>query len=174
MSNIDELARIKVFQGVSRSDLRSLLAAASTTRFAEGAVVLREGDPADTALLVLSGRLRASVRAGHQVRQLGGIRPGEVVGEQALFVGASRRNATVTALAPTRCLLISRELLHENATNAGIVAIEKHLLRVMSRRVRRSHKAIREAWHDTQRDEDRGKRGPTLRERLRGLFREAR
>lgn len=172
MSEIEELARIRVFRGVSKRDLRELVTAASIARFSADEVVLLEGDPADSALLLISGRLRASVRAGHTVRKLGSIRPGEVVGEPALFCADSRRNATVTAVEPSRCMAISRELLLAHPTNAGVVAVEKHLLRVMSRRIRRTHKAIREVWHRTQRDEDTGKRGPTLRERLRGLFRE--
>jgi len=172
VSDIEELARNRVFRGVSKRDLRELLAAASIARFRPDEAVLREGDPADSALLLISGRLRASVRAGHRVRKLGSIRPGEVIGESTLFSGDARRNATVTAVEASRCMEISRDLLLQHPTNAGIVAIEKHLLRVMSRRIRRTHKAIREAWHGTQRDEDSGKPAPTLRDRLRGLFRE--
>lgn len=174
LSSIEEIARIRVFRGVPRGELRALLSMASTTQFPVDSVVLREGDLADDALLVLSGRLRASVRAGHRVRQLGSVRPGEVIGEGALFMGRSRRNATVTATEPSECLLITRDLLIRGGTNAGLVAIEKHLLRVMSRRIRRTNKAILELWHGAQRDEDKGQRGPRLRDRIRGLFKEPR
>ena len=172
LSDIEEIAGIRVFQGVPKRELSELARMASITRFPADAVVLREGDPADDALLVVSGRLRASVRAGHRVRKLGSVRPGEVIGEGALFTGRTRRNATVTALEPSVCMLITRDLLTRGSTNAGVVAIEKHLLRVMSRRIRRTHKNIRDMWHGAQRDQDKGRPGPTLRDRIRGLFKE--
>lgn len=174
MSTIDEIAELAVFRGIARADLRSLMSLASTVDFPEGSVILREGDPADTALLVLSGRLRASVRAGHQVRKLGTVRPGEVIGEQALFVGRATRSATVTAQGPSRCMIVTRELLKDSATHPGVVAIEKHLLRVMSRRIRRTNQTIREVWHEAQRERRQSSkgRGRSLSERLRGLFRE--
>ncbi|MDP7114121.1 MAG: hypothetical protein QGH45_19275 [Myxococcota bacterium] len=87
-------------------------------------------------------------------------------------MGRSRRNATVTATEPSECLLITRDLLTRGATNVGVVAIEKHLLRVMSRRIRRTNKEIREMWHGAQRDQDQGRSGPRLRDRIRGLFKE--
>jgi len=80
LSSIEDIAQIRVFRGVPRGELRALQQMASTTRFPADSVVLCEGDLADHALLLLSGRLRASVRAGHRVRQLGSVRPGEVIG----------------------------------------------------------------------------------------------
>ncbi|MCB2041560.1 MAG: cyclic nucleotide-binding domain-containing protein, partial [Rhodoferax sp.] len=47
-----------------------------------GAVVLREGEPADTMFFLVSGRLRVSRRDAQGVLQLyNEIRPGESVGE---------------------------------------------------------------------------------------------
>ena len=120
LSDIEEIAGIRVFQGVPKRELSELARMASITRFPADAVVLREGDPADDALLVVSGRLRASVRAGHRVRKLGSVRPGEVIGEGALFTGRSRRNATVTAL---RRLLLSSLVQQQTAGNDRLRAL---------------------------------------------------
>ena len=66
-----------------------------------GAVLMEEGDPGDSAYLLLSGRLRVYVRtedgAPRMVRE---IARGEVVGEMSLFTGEPR-SATVVAVRDT-------------------------------------------------------------------------
>ena len=69
----------------------SLLASSSVVRLAAGAVLFGEGDEADGAYSVVSGRL--------DVHTSGGLRPvgaGDVIGELAMLTGG-RRSATVTA-----------------------------------------------------------------------------
>ncbi len=63
-----------------------------------GENLFRQGDPADAAYIVVSGRLRAAVENAENGEQLlAEMGPGEMVGEMALLTGGSR-SATVYAV----------------------------------------------------------------------------
>ena len=64
-------------------------------RHPTGTVVVRQGDPGDSLLLVLDGVLRVDVD-GEAVAEVG---PGAVLGERAVLEGG-RRTATLTAVTP--------------------------------------------------------------------------
>lgn len=99
-----------------------------------GAVLFREGDPSAFAVAVQAGRLKVwcTSAEGHET-VLAFRGPGDLVGELALFDGASR-SATVSAVEPARVLLITAdrfgELLHEHPDIGAM------LLRVLAGRLR--------------------------------------
>lgn len=66
------------------------------THLPAGDLLFRQGDRANSAYFVLSGRLRVTRNDGHGDTFLGEIGSGEMVGEVALIEGLPR-NATVTA-----------------------------------------------------------------------------
>lgn len=66
-------------------------------RFANGDVVMRQGDTPDGMYLVMGGRLRVVAEQDGVSRTIGEIAPGESVGEFALLTGEPR-TATVYAL----------------------------------------------------------------------------
>ena len=83
---------------------RARLAAASTAvRFSPGATIVREGESADAAYALTSGRVRVAV--GPTGRALRTLAAPVLVGEMAILSG-ELRNATVTAIAPARGLRI--------------------------------------------------------------------
>ena len=69
-----------------------------------GAILLREGDPGESAYLLESGELLAEQNG----REIGRVYPGGVVGEIALLHGAPRM-ATVRAVTDCRLLTIERD-----------------------------------------------------------------
>jgi CRP/FNR family cyclic AMP-dependent transcriptional regulator len=75
---------------------------------ARGAVVVREGDPADSLFLVREGRLRVygADESGREV-ELDVLGPGRYFGE--LMLGSAVRTASVKALTPARLGVITRE-----------------------------------------------------------------
>jgi NTE family protein len=97
-----------------------------------GAVLLREGDPTDALYVLVSGRLRASVRAADGADHIvGEIARGETVGEMGIVTGEPRR-ATITALRDSLLarfdLATIRVILHEFpglALNLSRVIIER-------------------------------------------------
>jgi SulP family sulfate permease len=75
---------------------------------AEGAVLIRQGDPPDDMFVLESGRLRVELTTPEGARRrLGTVRPGVVVGEIALYTGVAR-TADVIAETPSVVLELSR------------------------------------------------------------------
>ena len=148
MNDVDVISQLYVFRTVPRAEIESLVALAPPQEYPADAVVFRQGDRADVAVLVVDGRLEATVEAGGKVRRVGEIGPGEVVGEQALFHPGARRNATVSALQPSRGLIISHELLENAADNQAVVALETYLMGSLARRIRSTNRTLRQAWKE--------------------------
>lgn len=79
---------------MNESDIEWLVRNGSKRRLAKGAVLIAEGQPADSLFFVLKGRLAVSTRTASEVTAL---ETGEVVGETS-FVDARPATASVTAL----------------------------------------------------------------------------
>jgi CRP/FNR family cyclic AMP-dependent transcriptional regulator len=79
--------------------------------FRKGAMVIDEGDSGDTIYVILSGRLRAFSTNLAQDREItyGTYGPGEYVGELGLDGGP--RAASVVALEPSLCALVTKAAL---------------------------------------------------------------
>jgi CRP-like cAMP-binding protein len=136
----------------SAQALEELARLAPTVTFHSGEVVFREGEPADRALFVVQGRLRATLKAGEgpdaQERPIGEVAPGDVVGEAAIFLTAGRRSATITALEPTICLELSRELFRTSAHNPALIALEVHLLHLVAQRIVDTDALLVRTWRE--------------------------
>lgn len=132
------------------ADIDALLRAAPPVEIAAGAVLAREGEPADRAFFLVAGRLRASVAVGGDAperdRTVNEIAAGEVTGESALFMTGGRRTATLTALEPATVLVLQRQLFQPGAPNPALVALESHILAGLARRIERTDAQIVEAW----------------------------
>lgn len=171
MSHAVLLSQLPMFQDVPRGDLHKLVSMTQPTQFDKDALVMKQGEPANMALLLVEGRLRSYVLAGGTLRPLGSIRPGEIIGEEALFDDRTPRSSTVLAVTHSECLLFNVDLLLSGGDNRAVIAVERHMLRVMSRRIQRTNKNIKQAWQEAHRAQGEGAEGPTLRDRLHGLFR---
>lgn len=145
-TDIDTLAALYLFQTVPRPSLQALLQVAPALSFAAAQPVFRQGEPADTALLLLSGRLSVEVQEGGASRAVGEIHPGEVAGETALFLPGAHRSATVRAREASRALVLRPEVMDLAGQNPAVVLIEQHLLGTLSRRIRGTNLAIQGVW----------------------------
>ncbi len=172
------LGGLRLFRAVPSQYIGDFLKRCPLEEYGTGEVLFRQGDEADRAMLVVSGRLVSAVGEGMNSRTVGEVLAGEVVGETALFVDGGRRSATVTATEPTRCLLITQELLRSSPDSPAVVAVERHLLGSMARRIRSTNLNIQKIWKDdgwqpeVQRGAASGAEAPplTIRQRLRKLF----
>lgn len=87
MHTLDELiARAPLFAGLPADDLALIAGCAKNVAFAEGHLLFREGEPADTFFLIRHGRvaleLHTPARGGIVIETLG---PDDVVGWSWLF-----------------------------------------------------------------------------------------
>lgn len=78
-----------------------------TIHLAAGERVFAQGDNADTAYLVLEGRVGLSQNMDGRVIEIGTIGPGEVMGEMAVLDGG-RRSSTATAIDPCRLAVLAQ------------------------------------------------------------------
>ena len=110
--------------------------------------IFTQGDKSDVALLLLDGLLGVEVTSAGQHREVGQVNTGEIVGETALFARGGKRSATVRALKSSQCLLINEDLLLNGAKNPAVIAIERHLLGTLARRIRRTNQETTKLWKE--------------------------
>ena len=146
LPDVDALSQLYLFRGVPSRALAEICSLAPPVRYEAGEVLFRQRDPADVALLLVEGRLVVSVRVEDVIRQVGDVKPGEVVGETALLNPNGRRSATVVAAVPSTALKLSWYMLERAPLNPGIVALEQHLMGALVRRIRKTNQAILAEW----------------------------
>ena len=126
--------------------LQAVVAAGGVKRFPAHAVIINEGDVADSLYILLSGRVKvySANEAGKEV-VINTHGPGEYVGEVALDGGV--RSASVMTLEPTTCSVVT------GANLRGLLASQPdfalHLIRNLIWRLRQSTEAVKGlALHD--------------------------
>jgi CRP-like cAMP-binding protein len=103
--------------------------------YADGELVVREGEPGDCMFTLQEGRLE--VLANHEGRgevQLGIMEKGAIFGEMAIFE-REVRSATVRALGEARVLTIDKKSFLRRVQEDPSLAF--NLVRIMSKRIRR-------------------------------------
>jgi CRP-like cAMP-binding protein len=125
----DVLSTVDLFQGLSKRELQRLMSSAKEFSFAEGDVVVNEGDEDGRFYLLLDGKARI-IKGKRTLATLG---PGDYFGEISLVDGEPR-SATVLATAPIRALSLARWNFHPLLEEHP--AIARKLLLEMCRRVR--------------------------------------
>lgn len=172
--SIEKLSQLMLFRSVPREALVDLLQRAPAQRHPPGTVLFRQGDAAEDAVLLVDGLLEVSVQAGASNRHVGTVRPGEVAGEQGLFVRDGARNASVMVSQPSQTIRLTPGLLRDGRSNPAIVAIEQQLIATLARRVRSTNRAIQVAWKEESRRRAAAappeENAPTFAQRLMSLF----
>jgi len=143
------LAGLHLRRRIRREEMDWLLQRSPPVEYPAGRVVLRQGEPADAALLVVHGAFEVVVTTpGGGERVLGTAGPWDVLGETALYAPDRPRGATVRATRDSTALIVGRTLLQQGRDNAAVVAIEYHLLHTLTERIRVTNQALHEAWVD--------------------------
>jgi CRP/FNR family transcriptional regulator, cyclic AMP receptor protein len=101
--NQARLTDVPFFSSLSKKELELVAKQADEVDVQPGKVLARQGDLGDTFFVIESGSAEVT-RDGNHVAHLG---PGDFFGEMALLE-ADRRNATVTATAPTELIVMTR------------------------------------------------------------------
>jgi CRP-like cAMP-binding protein len=125
----DALARAPLFSSLSRHELVELAKRTEDMEVAEGKVLAREGEIGQEFFVIVDGEVSIS-KDGQEIRRLGS---GDFFGEVALVWDSARRTATVTATAPLRFFVLTRQSFR------GLVgshpAIEQRVLEALEERV---------------------------------------
>jgi CRP-like cAMP-binding protein len=115
---IEGLGRLEIFAAAPQAVIERLAGASTDVAFAPGAVIVREGDPADALYVITGGRVAVTAVGEHDreevVRAMG---PGTYFGEIGLLE-AIPRTATVTAVESTTCWRIDGETFLDALTAA--------------------------------------------------------
>ncbi|MGV3550324.1 cyclic nucleotide-binding domain-containing protein [Rhizobium sp.] len=110
--DIDLLKGLSIFDGLSDDYLRLLAFGAERRRLENGHVLFREGASADSAFVVLSGRLTLTRDLPNgQDLVIGDADPGSILTEIAMISDANR-HFTATASTESEVMRISRVLFH--------------------------------------------------------------
>lgn len=125
----------EVFHGLEGDALSVALAAFRSFELGAGEVIMEEGEPDRSMVLIIEGELSVEL-AGVELAR---VSAGEVLGEMALFGTFDRRSATVkTLVGPTRLLVIDEEGLRylRVQDNPASRSLEMVALQTIARRLR--------------------------------------
>lgn len=123
------MAEVPLFAACSKRDLQIIARHMQVLAIPAGTVVMREGDHGDAFFVVLDGR--ATVDAAG--RRVGGLGPGDHMGELALLDPAPR-NATVTAATDMTVGVVDARTFA--AIVRDVPALTTKLLAALARRLR--------------------------------------
>ena len=123
--NFQDLRKSPLFEGLSDEELQHLVDNAEHSTYRAGDVLMQQGDPGDSAHVVLSGGFEIQKQSGQSVIKIDVRKPGEVIGEMALLSNAPR-SATVVATCDSETLCISQEVfenLLSTSTSAALAVL---------------------------------------------------
>lgn len=117
---VEVLKAVPLFADLSVEELQTLASRLEPTSVSAGEVLFEEGQPGDSAFVVLDGELEVTNAGPWQPLVVGESKPGDLVGEMALLRDEPR-SATVTARRDSHLARLTRDDL-EMLLRAGSVA----------------------------------------------------
>ena len=134
-AKLKRLAKVQLFSSCTKADLRRIAALADELDVPAGHVLMRKGEPAHEAFVVLDGNATVSLRGGRNAR----LGPGDCFGEMALLQPGCKRSATVTARTDMDLLVLgSREF---SALIEQVPSVAKRVLAAVADRLRQAEPA---------------------------------
>jgi CRP-like cAMP-binding protein len=129
------LSRAPLFSALSKRHLLTVARIAGAWTYAEGATLVKEGDPGSTFFVLVEGRVRV-VRGK---RTVGRLSEGDFFGEISLL-DPGPRTATVIAESPITSIELTGQDFHD--VLAREPSIGTAILRVLARRVREAERPL--------------------------------
>jgi CRP/FNR family cyclic AMP-dependent transcriptional regulator len=98
-------------QSLLEPERAALLATGRARRWGTSEILVRRGDPADSAIILVTGlvKIHTSVQGAEVLLSLSG--PGDLLGEATAAAGPAVRSATATALEPVEGVVIAVPIL---------------------------------------------------------------
>jgi CRP/FNR family cyclic AMP-dependent transcriptional regulator len=130
----ETLARVELFAGLDKEDLERVAKACVLREFKPGDIVVREGEVGVAFYIIESGKVEIVVHVGTAQEQvLDTMGPNSFFGEMALFDNHVR-SATIRAIEPTRCLVLTKWDFNAELTQNSRLAVA--MLAVLAGRIR--------------------------------------
>ncbi len=133
----DQLKQVELFEDLDSKELKLLAKTCTERQYPANAVLMQEGEPGAGLFILVEGKV--CVTQGQPPRELAVLSAGEVIGEMALLDDLPR-SATVTALEPSRCLLLPVWDFRATLRESPDIAIK--LLAQLSRRLRKTEQQL--------------------------------
>lgn len=112
--NLDLLARVPLFEGLSQAQLKTLAGVCETERVARGKYVFREDEPGASMYVVVEGRIRISRQLpGMGEEALAILGPGAAFGEMAVVEDGLRSADAIAHEGEAVLLRIGRDPLDQ-------------------------------------------------------------
>jgi CRP/FNR family transcriptional regulator, cyclic AMP receptor protein len=129
------LRQTDLLRSVPAHDLEPIAAASRLRTVRRGQVLFTAGDPSDTVILVISGRVKVVVRSADGAElTLTVVQPGGTIGELSVADGGPR-SADAEALEDSQVLLVPNELIAE--LSSRVSSVTQALLSAIAATLRR-------------------------------------
>jgi CRP-like cAMP-binding protein len=133
---VEALGESEIFGALYEDELKALARLGTTARHPAGRILFERGDPGDSLMIVLEGRVKiSSLSADGREIVLNFIDPGQVFGEIALLDGKPR-TAGATTLEPSELFVLKRQAVLSFLEEKPLVAIR--LIGVLCQKLRRT------------------------------------
>ena len=120
--NLHDLRKSPLFQGLSDDELQQLMDMAETVSLRAGDILIKQGEPGDSAYVLISGDFEVQKQSGQSLIKIDVRNPGDVVGEMALLSRAPR-NATLIAKTDGEVLRIPQEAFEKLVSSSTTAAM---------------------------------------------------
>ncbi|HEX5808779.1 MAG TPA: ATP-binding protein [Anaerolineales bacterium] len=120
--NIKDLRKSPFFEGLTDAELKQLMAMAEPVSLRAGDFLMKQGDPGDSAYVIIQGDFEVQKQAGQSLIKIDVRNPGDVVGEMALLSRAPR-NASIIAKTDAETLRIPQEAFEKLLLSSTTAAL---------------------------------------------------
>jgi CRP-like cAMP-binding protein len=129
---VELIRQIPVFSKIAPAMQKLLCFGSERLNYDPGQVLIRHGDMADAAYVIIEGKAEVSVPTPRGTVVVNTIGKNELIGEIAIFVDTPR-TATITAISKVEVLRISKDLFINVVRQNPDAAIE--LIRILAARL---------------------------------------
>ncbi len=120
--NLQDLRKSPLFQGLSDEELQKLMGMAEPVSLRAGDVLIKQGEPGDSAYVVMRGDFEVQKQSGQSLIKIDVRNPGDVVGEMALL-SQTPRSASVIAKTDGETLRIPKEAFEKLLASSTTAAM---------------------------------------------------
>lgn len=120
--NLQDLRKSPLFEGLSDQELQQLVDNATPISLHAGELLMKQGEPGDSAYVVLKGGFEIQKQSGPSLIKIDVRNSGEIIGEMALLSN-SPRSATVVAVTDSEALCISQDVFENLLSTSPSAAI---------------------------------------------------
>jgi CRP/FNR family transcriptional regulator, cyclic AMP receptor protein len=139
LKEAETLRKVPLFAKLDSSKLKLLAFTSQCVTFENGEVLVREGDPADAAYVIMSGDVEILAKTSEGEVAYGTLGANQLFGELALLTNTPR-TATLRAKGPVQVLRIADDMFLKLVTENPDVALE--VMRQLSDKLVRAHKQV--------------------------------